>query len=205
MITGFNSDVSYKGLRFHVQTEDKGPKNPVIETLLYHKGMILASRKTPYEHIINDEELETKIKKLMVKQHQEMIMDLKLGAFDELILGTKKEEVKEDESFEEMFLKSISKFKRIHLDVERFEFVDIYLKIDATVKSTEMKPLENASVEVFLKLPDGKRMFLVKELTDKEGRAKISLPAPQIEKPYIIIVFVEVKGLGMDERWFRVD
>lgn len=205
MITGFNSDVSYKGLRFHVQTEDKGPKNPVIETLLYHKGMILASRKTPYEHIINNEDLEMKIKKLMVKQHQEMIMDLKLGAFDELILGTEKEEKAEDKSFGEMFLKSISKFKRIHLDVEKFEFVDIYLKIEANVKSAEMKPLENASVEVFLKLPDGKRMFLAKELTDRSGRANISLPAPQIEKPYLIIVFVEVKGMGMDERWFRVD
>ena len=43
MITGFNSDVKYRGLVYHVQTEDKGAENPLIETLIYKGGEILAS------------------------------------------------------------------------------------------------------------------------------------------------------------------
>ena len=38
MITGFNSDVKYRGLVYHVQTEDKGKVNPLIETLIYRGG-----------------------------------------------------------------------------------------------------------------------------------------------------------------------
>ena len=42
VITGFNSDVKYRGLVYHVQTEDKGQVNPLIETLIYRGGEILA-------------------------------------------------------------------------------------------------------------------------------------------------------------------
>ena len=44
MITGFNTDVKYKGVVYHVQTEDKGTANPLIETLIYKGGEILGSR-----------------------------------------------------------------------------------------------------------------------------------------------------------------
>ena len=44
MITGFNTDVKYKGVIYHVQTEDKGTTNPLIETLIYRGGEILGSR-----------------------------------------------------------------------------------------------------------------------------------------------------------------
>ena len=44
MITGFNTDVKYRGVVYHVQTEDKGEGNPMIETLIYKGGEILGSR-----------------------------------------------------------------------------------------------------------------------------------------------------------------
>ena len=44
LITGFNTDVKYKGVVYHVQTEDKGVSNPLIETLIYKGGEILGSR-----------------------------------------------------------------------------------------------------------------------------------------------------------------
>ncbi len=51
MITGFNQDVSYKGTVYHVQTEDRGKGNPLIETLIYVGGEIVASRRTSYEDL----------------------------------------------------------------------------------------------------------------------------------------------------------
>jgi hypothetical protein len=80
MITGFNTDVSHKGLVYHVQTEDKGPQNPLIETLVYKGGEILASRRLPYGELIKDHD-EAKITKMMEDQHKAMMMEVKKGKF----------------------------------------------------------------------------------------------------------------------------
>ena len=82
VITGFNTDVKYRGTVYHVQTEDKGQTNPLIETLVYKKGEILASRRLPYADIVTDRSDEAAITKLMEDQHRGMILEIKRGRFD---------------------------------------------------------------------------------------------------------------------------
>jgi hypothetical protein len=82
MITGFNTDVKYRGVVYHVQTEDKGQANPIIETLIYKGGEILASRRLPYSDLVKDRSDEAAITKLMEDQHKGMIMEIKRGRFD---------------------------------------------------------------------------------------------------------------------------
>ncbi|MBI3932235.1 MAG: hypothetical protein HY317_02370 [Acidobacteria bacterium] len=82
MITGFNTDVKYRGVVYHVQTEDKGTTNPLIETLVYKGGEILASRRLPYTDLVKSPEDEATITKLMEDQHKGMIMEIKRGRFD---------------------------------------------------------------------------------------------------------------------------
>ncbi len=82
MITGFNTDVRYRGVTYHVQTEDKGPINPMIESLVYKGGEILGSRRLPYGELIPDPADEGAITKLMEDQHKGMIMEVKRGKFD---------------------------------------------------------------------------------------------------------------------------
>jgi protein TonB len=48
VITGFNTDVEHRGRVFHVQTEEKGPANQVVETLVYSGGEIVAHISTSY-------------------------------------------------------------------------------------------------------------------------------------------------------------
>ena len=48
MITGANTDVEYEGRTYHVQTEDKGRENPVVESLIYCQGEILGTRRHDY-------------------------------------------------------------------------------------------------------------------------------------------------------------
>jgi hypothetical protein len=79
MLTGYNTNISYKGNPYHVQTEDSGTKNPVILTLLYSKGAILASKKTSYAHIAEDPDYKDKVRELMKEQHKGMIKDLLAG------------------------------------------------------------------------------------------------------------------------------
>ena len=79
VITGFNTDVKHRGLVYHVQTEDKGKDNPLIETLIYKGGEILASRRLPYSELIQDTDAEKAITKLMEEQHKAMILEVKRG------------------------------------------------------------------------------------------------------------------------------
>jgi hypothetical protein len=81
MLTGFNTDFKYKGIVYHVQTEDNGINNPTIITLLYQGGAILASRKVSYADILKFEKLEMVVKELMENQHKQVIKDLIAGKF----------------------------------------------------------------------------------------------------------------------------
>src|SRR3954447_13101563 len=53
VITGYNTDVEYDGVVYHVQTEDKGLQTPIILSLVYVGGAILASKRAPYEDLIS--------------------------------------------------------------------------------------------------------------------------------------------------------
>lgn len=81
MLVGYNTNIKYKGVTYHVQTEDSGPKNPVIVTLLYLKGTIIASKKTSYSHLIGDPDLAKKVETIMKSQHKGMIKELILGRY----------------------------------------------------------------------------------------------------------------------------
>ena len=82
MITGFNTDVKHRGVVYHVQTEDKGEANPLIETLIYKGGEILGSRRLPYSQLVKSREDEAAITKLMEDQHKNVIMEVKKGRYD---------------------------------------------------------------------------------------------------------------------------
>ncbi len=81
MITGFNTDVHWRGLVYHVQTEDKGRENPLIETLVYRGGEILGTRRRAYSGQPRGPEAEKEIARLMEDQHKAMILEVKRGRF----------------------------------------------------------------------------------------------------------------------------
>lgn len=82
MLVGYNTNVTYKGNVYHVQTEDSGIKNPVIVTLLYLKGTILSSKKISYAHIANSPDYKMKVRELMKEQHKSMLKELVSGKFN---------------------------------------------------------------------------------------------------------------------------
>lgn len=82
MVTGFNTDVEHDGKVYHVQTEDKGLQNPVIETLIYMGGEILASRRASYADLIPRGGGESEIALRIESQHNRMILDIRAGKFD---------------------------------------------------------------------------------------------------------------------------
>jgi hypothetical protein len=97
MLVGYNTNVPHKGTLYHVQTEDNGLQKPVVVTLLYHKGTILASKKTSYADIAGSPSYKEKVREIMKEQHKNMIKGLIHGDFtaDE-IPEKKEEEIKPD-------------------------------------------------------------------------------------------------------------
>ena len=104
MITGFNTDVNYKGVVFHVQTEDKGVDNPVIESLIYKGGEILGSRRLPYSDVMETGYDEKTIVKLMEDQHKTMIQEIEQGRFDESNDLLRDDTVLSDQSLDQVIL-----------------------------------------------------------------------------------------------------
>ncbi len=84
MITGFNTDIEHNGVVYHVQTEDKGLATPLILSLVYTGGEILASKRSPYEDLITsgfDEEL---LAQRLKRQHRLICAAINAGRIDEL-------------------------------------------------------------------------------------------------------------------------
>lgn len=103
MIVGFNHNMTYRGVCFHVQTEDSGIRTPHLITLLYHGGTIISSQKTSYADILNVENLEVVVEDLAKEQHKGMLRRLKKGEFDQRIvdLGIKISPPKKSDSAQE--------------------------------------------------------------------------------------------------------
>ena len=78
-ILGYNHNVRYRGLVFHVQTEDSGITNPHVFTHLFHGGVILQTRKLVYDAGASEEA----VKALMQAQHKAVLKDLRRGMFDD--------------------------------------------------------------------------------------------------------------------------
>lgn len=52
MQKGFNSDVNFKGHKYHVQTEDWGFQNPYLVSRVFRQGAVLRTIKTSYGEIL---------------------------------------------------------------------------------------------------------------------------------------------------------
>jgi len=85
---GFNNNVKYNGLVFHIQTEDSGLDKPHIITHLFADGgRIIKSHKRIYASEVKRDDVAKYVRALMKGQHMEMAIMLREGTFDEVIAG----------------------------------------------------------------------------------------------------------------------
>ena len=85
MLSGFNTNFRYRGVLFHVQTEDSGRDNPRVFTHLFKGGDILATMKGDYSDKLDSPNLEAEVRSLMESQHKAMLKALSRGEHDALI------------------------------------------------------------------------------------------------------------------------
>jgi hypothetical protein len=84
VITGFNTDIEHDGVVYHVQTEDKGLASPLILSLVYSGGAILASKRSPYNDLIIAGFDEEKLSQRLKQQHRLICAAISAGRIEEL-------------------------------------------------------------------------------------------------------------------------
>lgn len=84
LITGFNTDIEYEGVVYHVQTEDKGLDSPIILSLVYSGGAILASKRAPYEDLIRDGFSDEALAERLKRQHRLICAAIHTGRINDL-------------------------------------------------------------------------------------------------------------------------
>jgi hypothetical protein len=78
MIFGFNTDVPAKEGIYHVQTEDRGPKSTVIESIIYVGGKIMGRKRTPYDR---DGMSQDRIEEMVRQQHKDLVEAIREGTW----------------------------------------------------------------------------------------------------------------------------
>ena len=82
MIFGFNSNVRVGEATYHVQTEDRGPAHPFVDTVVYLSGRVVYKRSTSYEKIARgavEKNLTQWLRDRISQQHREVIAELEAG------------------------------------------------------------------------------------------------------------------------------
>lgn len=92
VITGFNTDIEYNGVVYHVQTEDKGLNTPIILSLVYVGGAILASKRSPYQDLIETGFDAEALSERLHRQHKLICAAISAGRIEDLKRLSNKED-----------------------------------------------------------------------------------------------------------------
>ncbi|WP_347355910.1 hypothetical protein [Bdellovibrio sp.] len=79
---GFNSDITVRGQKYHIQTEDWGVQNPYLVSRIFCNGAVLKTIKTPYDTVLKlgSTQSEEAIKLALRRQHSTVIDTLMAGS-----------------------------------------------------------------------------------------------------------------------------
>jgi hypothetical protein len=80
MLFGHNSNVTIDGTIFHVQTEDRGTANAVIDTTVHCRGRVLHRRKASYADLLPlNADSEQALKLRLDDQHRTVMEEMRSG------------------------------------------------------------------------------------------------------------------------------
>lgn len=208
MITGFNTDVDHQGRVFHIQTEDKGLANPLVESLIYSGGEILTSKKTSYADLIESNGYsEDEIMHRMEAQHQALIRDVFNGKFDTDEPKPFGHSIITNRSLDEVvicFLETYGAVEPIRLDwVEEpliAEGTQMTVRI-RLVEESSGEPIGGVPVVVELISTGGQPRELSSAATDAEGIVEALLEIPESpEDDMAVVCRAEVAGQTAEVR-----
>jgi hypothetical protein len=189
MSSGFNTDVQVDDRVFHVQTEDRGPSHPQIDTVVYQNGRILHRRSSGYEHLLASAEFTAAgLRERVEEQHRQVIDDLRSGALKEQIAAALAADLR---GIQVQLLNPTSWLTggNVQLDVE-------------IVRRADKQPLAGAQVEAAIE--GAAEAARHAGTSDDQGRVRIGFPLPPLGRGDLALVIHAQADGGRDEIRFAM-
>lgn len=181
---GFNTDIQVGDLVLHVQTEDRGKRNPVLDTTVYAGGRVLHRRKRSYaEHLGDPNFSDEVLRKWLEEQHRAVIEELRSGA---LVVAVPAPPPPPQSAPAPA---PVPALPAAHAPTQKDIQVQLtnpasWLKAGSATLIIEVhsrllrQPVENVQIEVVFEGTQHPVMFMA--TTDLQGRAELSFPMPHL-------------------------
>jgi hypothetical protein len=193
MSSGFNTDIKVGEQVFHVQTEDRGPSHPAIDTLVYQSGRILHRKSSNYEDFAGSPSFTPELLRQRVQdQHRAVIEALRSGALDaEIAAAEAASQAARSAGIQIQLLNPGSWLSagKVSLELE-------------VSRRTDRRPQAGAQVDAIIEgaLRDGTHSTQSDEL----GRAQIQFPLPPLGKGDLALVIQAKADAQKDEIRFSM-
>jgi hypothetical protein len=188
MSSGFNTDIKVGDQIVHVQTEDRGPAHPIIDTAVYQNGRILHRRAFNYTELssfdsFTEEDLHFRVE----EQHRAVIEDIRSGALDsEIASASTATQATRPGGIQLQLLNPNSWLSagKVSLEIE-------------VSRRADRQPHVGASVEALIEGSlDGTRHAAT---SDDQGRVRIQFPLPPLGKGDLALVIQARADTWKDE------
>ncbi len=169
---GFNSNVSVGSTTYHVQTEDRGPSHPFLDTVVYLAGRVVYKRSTSYKDFATAWKPEIQAQMLhglLAQQHREVIEELEGGTLPITsdAKGSSSQAAKDSEEGLELQVANPKNW---------FASGNVVLELDLMDKRSKQR-VSNADVQAYLEAGQ-QRVPCVAARTDEKGRVRLKFPFP---------------------------
>lgn len=228
VLTGYNTDIDYAGTTYHVQTEDKGRSNPIVESLVYARGEILYSRRTSYQELVDEKVENDAIATLMERQHHTIVEAIRRGRLvqltdsgdsvneeDDTSISTGHENDQpeiggpaggEEPTLDQVILDYLAAQRgRAHLvlrAVNKHDFIygrEAEVAISAVDSQSQTAQSGVRITVLFKSTSEPRRLVLAQGETDGEGVFEASAPLPDFSGGTSAVVITAESDLGQSE------
>jgi len=191
MSSGFNTDISHRDRVLHIQTEDRGPSRPVIDTAVYQNGRVLLRKSLGYGEFTASADFTAEwLRGRVAEHHRSVIEDLRAGLFDREIADAI-EQAGSDSGVRVQLLNPGAWLTAgsVSLDVQ-------------VMRRADGQPQAGAQVEAAIEgaLQD----IRYKSQSDDRGCAHIQFPLPALGKGELALVISARTESGSDEIRFSM-
>ena len=193
MSSGFNTDVKVGDQVFHVQTEDRGPSHPIIDTAVYQNGRILHRRALNYSEMAESVSFTPEdLRRRVEEQHRAVIGDIRSGVLDsEIASASTAADANRPAGIQLQLLNPGSWLSagKVSLEVE-------------VSRRADRQPQVGANVEAFIEgaLDESRHPGT----SDEQGRVRIQFSLPPLGKGDLALVIHAKTGSWKDEIRFTM-
>jgi hypothetical protein len=194
---GFNSNVRVAEALYHVQTEDRGPAHPFLDTVVYEAGRVVFKQSTSYADFAataKKADLDRQLHERLQQQHLEVISQLEAGTLS--LRGQEKSFPNSQEESSDGLDVQLANPKTW------FDSGNVTLDIELRRrKSAQQVP--DAEVEALVEL-ERERIHCLVVKTNAAGKATLTFPMPSKANDGASLVIRATDGSLYGELRFRL-